>query len=88
MIRKKLYIVLLGFTSFLLTGCWDYISLNELTIVTGIAIDYAEDQKNYHLSFEIIDITQSNKDEGIRTAILESEGSTLFDAVRKAKKIC
>lgn len=86
MIRKKLYIVFLGFTTFLLTGCWDYISLNEITIVTGIAIDYAEDQKNYHLSFEIIDITQSNKDEGIRTAILESEGSTLFDAVRKAKK--
>ncbi|NLL45094.1 MAG: Ger(x)C family spore germination protein [Mollicutes bacterium] len=85
MIKKIITIIYLLFFSLLLSGCWDYTSLDEITIVSGMAIDQSEDKKGYHVSLEIFDTTESNK-EKIKTAIIESNGITLFDAIRNAKK--
>jgi spore germination protein KC len=86
MIRKKILILIILLHSLLVSGCWNYIGLDEITIVAGIAIDKNNDNNRYHLSFEIIDLVTSNKEEGVKTTIVESEGTTIFDAIRNAKK--
>lgn len=50
-----------------------------------MAIDQAENKKGYNLTLEIVDVTKSRK-ENIETAIIESTGSTLLEAIREAKK--
>lgn len=70
----------------LLPGCWNYRSLNDMVIVSGIAVDRNSQNGNYHLSFEIIDLTTPVKEKGLSALIIESEGKTLFDAARNAKR--
>ena len=47
---KKIILIL---NIILLTGCYDYSKLNELSIISSIGIDYLND--NYEITFEIID---------------------------------
>jgi spore germination protein KC len=82
----KIKITILIFLVFLLTGCWDYIGLNEITIVTGIAIDKNEKSDKYDLTFEYASLIDSAKKKSIQTKIIESSGKTIFEAVRNAKK--
>ena len=41
----------------ILAGCWDYTSLNEQTVVAGIAVDQGEDGSGFALTFEIVDLS-------------------------------
>ena len=82
-VRKILILIVI---SFLLTGCWDYVGLDEITIVSGIAIDKDEKDDKYNLSFEFISLPDSSKEKTIKTKIIEVSGSTIFDAIRNAKK--
>lgn len=69
---------------FLLCGCWNYRGLNELAIVSGIAIDRNPENGNYKLSFEIVDLKEVQQS-GPKAKFVEAEGKTLFDAARNAK---
>ena len=69
-----------------LTGCWDYVGLNEITIITGIAIDKDPKTNKYDLTFEFVDLGGSAKDKTVSTKMIETTGTTIFDAVRNAKK--
>jgi spore germination protein KC len=84
--KKYLLIIVLLIISFILTGCWNYVGLDHMTIVTGFAVDRTSNNKGYHTTFEIVDMIKSNKNEGIKTEIIESEGTTIFEAIRNAKK--
>lgn len=84
--KKGKCFVLIILMLFLLCGCQGYRGLDELSIVTGIAIDKNPENDNYLLSFEIVDLTVPTKELGLKGLIIESEGKTLFDAVRNAKK--
>ncbi|MGE5455856.1 MAG: Ger(x)C family spore germination protein [Ignavibacteriales bacterium] len=87
MVTKFIKSLTIIFFIFLTTGCWDYVGLEDITIVTGIAIDMDEKKDEYKLSFEVINSASSSRQQNeIRTAILESAGSTIFDAVRNGKK--
>lgn len=86
MIKKILCLCMTILISLSLSGCWDYYSLNEITIVSGIAVDKSQSSDEYQLSFEIYDLKSSSKDEGVKPKIIDSTGTTLFDAVRNAKK--
>ena len=68
-----------------LTGCWNYRGLDQMTIVAGVAIDKAEDGR-YHLTFEVVDMSKPAESNGVTSITLESDGATLFDAIRNAKK--
>lgn len=70
----------------MLSGCWDYRGLDEMSIVTGVAIDKKPGGGGYLLSFETVDLTLPVKEHGLKSLIVESEGKTIFDAVRNAKK--
>ncbi|MDP4110412.1 MAG: Ger(x)C family spore germination protein, partial [Bacillota bacterium] len=68
-----------------LCGCWDYHGVNEETVVFGVAIDKTK-KGDYHLSYEILDLINTSKEKGVKTKMIESEGDTIFEAVRSAKK--
>lgn len=56
-------IIILFISIFFLTGCYDYDELNNLAIVSGIAIDYQNDE--FEVTFEIL---QMKKDESQSTS--------------------
>ncbi len=70
----------------LLSGCWNYRGLDDIDIVTGIAVDRDGTQGPYHLTFEIIDMEASGEAKGSAVLYVEAEGETLFDAIRNSKK--
>ena len=45
---KKIFLML--FIPLLLSGCYDYNQLNDLAIISGIAIDY--DKEEFKVTFE------------------------------------
>lgn len=74
---KKILILLI--IPFLLTGCFDYNELSDLAIVSGIGIDYENEE--YSVTFEIL----STKKEGDTSASsgtynVSSKGSTVVEA--------
>jgi spore germination protein KC len=86
MIKKFACFLIIAIMIFPLGGCWNYRGLNEMAIVIGIAIDKNTQNDNYHLSFEMVDTSSPIKEKGPSSKIIESEGKTLFDAARNAKK--
>lgn len=84
---SKAFLPLLLSASLLLSGCWDYRGLDELSIVAGIAIDRSENNPDHFvMSFEVINSTASVKNSESQTTLLESEGETLLDALYLANK--
>lgn len=86
MFKKIICLFFISLFIFPLSGCWNYRGLDEMTIVSGIAIDKSPNNTNYELSYEIIDQTKPIKETGLSAKLIESEGKTLFDAARNAKK--
>lgn len=80
---KSIIVILMIFS---LTGCWDYVGLDEMTITTGIAIDKDEKTNEYKLSYEIVNLDESTESKSVKTEIVESTGATIFDAMRNTKK--
>lgn len=77
-ISKKLMIILIICSLQLLSGCWNYREVNDVNIVTGLAIDYDNKAKQYILSTEIIDFSV----EGGHGEVISIRGKTVFDAIR------
>ncbi|MFC3750136.1 Ger(x)C family spore germination protein [Paenibacillus sp. GCM10012306] len=68
----------------LLTGCWSRRELNELGIVSGIAIDKSNDQ--YQLTVQVVIPDQVNGRTGKQNtpvAVYKTVAPTLFEAFRK-----
>lgn len=65
----------------LATSCWDSREVDKLAIVTGMAIDKTE-QGNYLLTFEVVDFMHSTEGQTLKSELIESEGKTIFEAVR------
>ncbi len=75
-------IILLLALIFLITGCGNYREINDLAIVTSIAIDKADDGK-YELSYLIANSPKSqtsNKEGEATTTIYSGKGETLNEA--------
>lgn len=82
---KKIACALFSFLLlFPLGGCWDYRALDELTIVTGVAIDKNPEGDLYQLTYEIVDLIEPIKETGPKRKLVESEGKTIFEAIRGA----
>lgn len=85
---RKAAVVLLAFLlPALLSGCWDYREVENLTLVDGIAIDRGENGKKYHLTFECIRMSGDQQASGINPWLVETDGDTIFEAVRGALKV-
>lgn len=73
-------IILLIVILFGITGCYDYQELNNRAIVSGISIDYEEDQ--YIVNYEILNNKKSNTTEGQsnKAYLVEGTGETIVEA--------
>ncbi len=69
-----------------LGGCWNYRSLDQLSIVVGIAVDFDYEKDLFDISYEIADLSIANKDSGVVGKIVNSQGKTMFDTARNAKR--
>ncbi|MGI6004196.1 MAG: Ger(x)C family spore germination protein [Christensenellales bacterium] len=82
--------ILAGLISILLAltlcGCWNYRGLDQMNIVVGIAIDFDKQSNLYKLSYEVADLMNAEKEGGVSGKIVKSEGKTLFEAARNAKR--
>ena len=68
------------------SGCFSYHELENMTIVTAVAVDEGQNGKLYHLSFECLNMSSGGEEgqQGTQPVILESEGNSIFDGVRNA----
>lgn len=71
----------------ILSGCWDYREINELSIVSGLAIDSDSAGKGYSLTAEIVDFGVAGKENKIQSKRIQADGKTIFDAVRNIIKL-
>jgi spore germination protein KC len=67
----------------LLSGCWNYREVEDMVIVSGVAVDKEKEQ--LLVTFEVVEIKTGNEG-NIQTQLISSEGTTMLEAVRKAIK--
>lgn len=77
---KKLIFLLI--IPFLLSGCFDYNELDDLAIITGVGIDYKEEE--YEVTFEIISTKKEGETSGSTSAYTRSSSAkTISEAFAK-----
>lgn len=69
------------------SSCWDYRSLDSVSIVAGIAVDVNLDNpEEYIVSYEIV-VTPTGSDKGKQASILvEAKGKSINDTVKNVNK--
>ena len=75
---KKIVTILI---CLVLTGCYDYQEINDIAIVNGIGIDYKD--KEYIISYEIINIKSSNEEQSNndKKYVVSANGNDIVDAI-------
>ena len=84
--RKAVRVLALLMLPLFLTGCWSYISLNDIAIVMGMGLDEDPASGGYQITNEIVDFTKSLKESSATGKLVVSEGPTVFEALRDAKR--
>lgn len=80
--RKKALLLFLVLTDiFLLSGCWNYVELDQQINVSGFALDVGQPGFKYHLSAEVVTVGKNQKDE-MNVNVMETDADTLFEGVR------
>ena len=81
--KKKITVLLLAVVQlFLLSGCWNYVEIDEQINVSGMAFDVGREGKRLHLSVEIVTVGKGEKSQ-FESHVMEAEGDTVFEAVRQ-----
>jgi len=80
-------LVIIVLNIFLLPGCWNYREIEDLAIVSGLAVDKGKTEGTYLVTFEIVDFRGGGKEADVKSERVEAEGKTIFDAVRNAIRI-
>jgi spore germination protein KC len=70
----------------LLSGCWSYRSLADLSIVMGMSVDKDSPDADFIITAEVADLTKSLKESSPGSKKVEAMGKTIFEAVRDAKR--
>jgi spore germination protein KC len=65
------------------SGCLDYKDVNKLSIVAGMAF---EKEDGIKISIEIVDRSSSQRQEGLRTRVVETSGDNIDCAIKKLSK--
>lgn len=78
----KRILLLVFLTAIMLSGCWNYREIEQLAIVSGIAVDKFE-QDQYEFTVELVDVS-GGKETAPSSKILTMTGETMFDAARNS----
>ena len=80
---KKLLFLLIPIISLsLLSGCWDYKEIDEVALVSAIAIDIDSNTGEYLINVEIIDTEEGASGPIFIPSLIEIRGETIYDAIR------
>ena len=71
-------IITLILVLFLTAGCYDNIELNNLAIISGIGIDYHDD--NYYLTYEILNDIKTGDNTTMKSYTISGKGKSLPEA--------
>ncbi|MCI8574862.1 MAG: Ger(x)C family spore germination protein [Bacilli bacterium] len=74
-------VILLFIILFTITGCYDYQELNDRAIVSGISIDYINEE--YIVNYEILNNLKSDEPEN-KAYMVEGSGETIVEAFQDA----
>ncbi len=80
---KKIIFIIISL--FFVTGCYDYRELNDMSVVSGIGIDYIDNE--YKVYLEIIKSTKDGSSTEIESTTLEGESTNLNEAFYNAKNM-
>jgi len=72
----KKILIILGI--FLLTGCYDYVELNDLTFVSSVGIDYKDDE--FVLTLELLNDTKQGDNKTNKAYTVKGSGKTISQA--------
>lgn len=84
--RRIISFILIILFCTLLSGCWNYKGLDDIDIVTGLAVDKDQSTGMYQITIEILDTQTSGKEGEISAKYIYAEGETIFDAIRNSKR--
>ena len=73
---KKIIILLISIL--FLTGCYDNIELDDLAIITGVGIDYKDD--NFFLTYEILSDTKTEANSTLESYTVSGSGKSISEA--------
>ena len=71
-------IIILFLTLIIITGCYDNVELDDLSLVTGIGIDYKDN--NYFLTYEILNDNKSDNSSDLLSYTIHGSGKTISEA--------
>lgn len=86
MIRNIKKVFLIFSCLIFLVGCWDYKNMDEINIVSGIAIDKNPENNNYDLTIEVIDIYSMSEGIQQKCIYIKCSGMTIFQALNDCEK--
>ncbi|MBP3635062.1 MAG: Ger(x)C family spore germination protein [Bacilli bacterium] len=75
---KKIFIILL---ILLMSGCYNYKELNQISIISSIAIDKDDDE--YKVSAQIMNAKEDEESENSQVIVYTEKGKTINEALRK-----
>lgn len=78
-------IIFLSFIIMLLCGCYDYRELNDMSIVSGIGIDYVDNE--YQVSLEITNSSKDGSSTEVETVIVTGKDENISEAFNKSKNM-
>ncbi|MCC8123038.1 MAG: Ger(x)C family spore germination protein [Oscillospiraceae bacterium] len=81
------FLLLIALLGGLLSGCWDYRSMNEIDIVAGIAVDRDEETGEYQLLLEVIDLNSLKEGTGGSNSLyIETSGKDIREALLNTQR--
>ncbi|WP_134682781.1 Ger(x)C family spore germination protein [Brevibacillus migulae] len=83
--QLTIWLILLSFSSITLAGCWDREELNEISLISGMAIDKGKNAK-YRLSLEGVNAAELNpktRSQGTPTVVYSIEGNSISELAHK-----
>lgn len=80
-------VIIIAVNSIFACGCWNYVDLENYLLVTGFSIDKNKADNKYILTIEVLDFEASGKEAKQTTKFIETDGKTVFEAIRNAVNI-
>lgn len=91
--RAAAGVLLLPMLAMFLTGCWDNKELDELFIMTGVAMDVADDPDQISVTVQVANIqrgesgsAESGPSDGDSTIVLNAEGDSLLNCISQMNR--
>ena len=80
--KRVILFLLLIILTFFLPGCYDFVRLDALSIVSGFGVDWDKEKQEYKVS-TLISKTSSDKDSSVVSVYAEETGKSIIDTTHK-----